>query len=155
MKEWDTAQTAEREGNLYPVNRQVPLWDVNEEYSHYPTSDSKVWVLQQRCFLCSHGRDGFASLPIDSWGHSRNGPVLWLLNWHPENLLGGPKGLRPSAPCDPCRAAYQENSLPLLASSEVAAERKQPAEHGLAAPTVEVSKKPCRMGHRWPHFRWL
>lgn len=106
-----------------------------------------MWVLQQRCFPCSRRGDGFASLPIDPWGHSRNGPVLWLLNWHPEKLLGGPRGLRPSALHDPCLAAYQENSLTLLASSEVAAERKHPAKCGLAVPTVGVSEKPCRDGY--------
>lgn len=35
----------------------------------------KVGLLQ-RCFPCSHGGRGFASLPIDSSGHSINGPAL-------------------------------------------------------------------------------
>lgn len=101
------------------------------------------------------GDNGFASFPIDSWRLSRNGPALWALNWHPEKLLGGPKGPRPSDLCNPCLAAYQEYLLPLLASSEVAAEANHPAGHSLSVPPMGVSEKPWRVGLRWPHFRWL
>lgn len=57
-------------------------------------------------------------------------------------LLGGPKCFRPSALCNPCLAAHQEYLLPLLASSEAAAEVTHPAERGLAVPPIAVSEKP-------------